>query len=106
MFADDTALVAYSQERLKQLVKKKWRVCERRKLRVNVSRSKVMMCNGMVDDRMMNVALDGKLLEEVKCFTYLVSQIAIDEEINEGMKFRMKEVGKTCGGMKKVFVCK
>ncbi len=35
--ADDTALVGDSQERFRQLTKKFWRVCERRKFRVNVS---------------------------------------------------------------------
>ncbi len=68
LFADDTALVVDSQERLRQLAKILWRVCERRKLRVNGSRSKVMKHTRMVNDRMMNVALNGKLFEEVKIF--------------------------------------
>ena len=63
--ADDTALMADSQERLRQLAKTFWRVCERRKLRAKVSRSKVMKCIRMVDDRIMNVALNGKLIEKV-----------------------------------------
>ena len=40
-FADDTALVADS-EKLCRLVSEFGRVCERRKLRVNVGKSKVM----------------------------------------------------------------
>ena len=63
--ADDTALMANSQERLRQLGKTFWRVWERRKLRAKVSRSKVMKCIRMVDDRIMNVALNGKLIEKV-----------------------------------------
>ncbi len=73
LFADDTALVPDSQERLRQLVEKFWRVCERRKLMVNVSKSKVMKLMKsitMVDDRRMNVALDGKLFEEIECCKY------------------------------------
>ena len=42
LFADDTALVADSEERLCRLVSEFGRVCERRKLRVNVITSKVM----------------------------------------------------------------
>ena len=36
LFADDTALVADSEEKLGRLVSEFGRVCERRKLRVNV----------------------------------------------------------------------
>ena len=42
LFADDTALVADSEEKLGRLVSEFARVCERRKLRVNVGKSKVM----------------------------------------------------------------
>ena len=48
LFAADTALVADS-EKLCRLVSEFGRVCERRKLRVNVGKSKVMRCSrGMV----------------------------------------------------------
>ncbi len=50
-----------------------------------------MKCATMVDDRTMNVALNEKLLEEVKCFEFL-------------LKFIMNEVVRMCGGMKKMFV--
>ena len=42
LFADDTALVADSEEKLCTLVSEYGRVCERRMLRVNVGKSKVM----------------------------------------------------------------
>ena len=45
LFADDTALVAASEEKLCRLVSEFGRVCERRKLRVNVCKSKVMGCS-------------------------------------------------------------
>ena len=44
LFADDTALVADSAEKLCRLVSEFGRVCERRKLRVNVGKIKVMWC--------------------------------------------------------------
>ena len=40
-FADDTALVADSVEKLCELVSEFGRVCEKRKLRVNVGKSKL-----------------------------------------------------------------
>ena len=42
LFADDTALVDDSEDKLCRLVSEFSRVCERRKLRVNVGKSKVM----------------------------------------------------------------
>ena len=42
LFADDTALVADSEDKLCRLVSEFGRVCERRKLRVNVGKSKIM----------------------------------------------------------------
>ena len=44
LFADDTALVSDS-EKLCRLVSEFGRVCERRKLRVNVGKSNVMRCS-------------------------------------------------------------
>ena len=42
LFADDTALVADSEEKLSRLVSEFGRVCKTRKLRVNVGKSKFM----------------------------------------------------------------
>ena len=47
LFADDMSLVADSEQKLCRLVTEFVRVCERRKLRVNVSKSKVMTSRGM-----------------------------------------------------------
>ena len=45
LFVDDTALVASAEERLQRVVDEFGVVCERRKLRVNVGKSKVMVCS-------------------------------------------------------------
>ena len=49
LFADDTVVVADSEEKLCQLVSEFGRVCKRRKLKVNVGKSKV---SGVEDVRM------------------------------------------------------
>ena len=49
LFADDTVVVADSERKLCQLVTEFGRVCERRKLRVNVGKSKVMRCTRSED---------------------------------------------------------
>ena len=74
LFADDTALVADSEERLQRLVDEFARVCDRRKLRVNVNKGKVMRC-AREEGRRMEVRLGGERLEEVECFKYLGSTV-------------------------------
>ena len=49
------------------------RVCERRKLRVNLGKSKVMRCSRFGNGGRMHVILNGELLEEVDCSKYLGS---------------------------------
>ena len=68
LFADDTALVADSEAKLCRLVSKFGRVCERRKLRVNAGKSKVMRCSRYGNGDRMHVILNGEPLEEVDCF--------------------------------------
>ena len=48
LFANDTALVADSEKKLCRMVSEFGRVCERRKLRVNVGRVKLWGAPGMV----------------------------------------------------------
>ena len=54
------------------------RVCERRKLRVNVGKSKVMRCSRYGNGDRMHVIQNGEPLEYVDCFKYLGSQVAAD----------------------------
>ena len=62
VFADDIVVVADSERKLCQLVAEFGRVCERRKLRVNVGKSKVIRCTRNEDDARLNVMLNGEAL--------------------------------------------
>ena len=74
LFADDTALLADSEEKLSKLVSEFGRVRERRKMRLNVGKSKVMRCSRYGNgDRMHVILNDEPLYEEVDCFKYLGS---------------------------------
>ena len=61
-----------------RLVSKFGTVCERRKLRVNVGKRKIMRSSRYGNGGRMHVILNGKPLEEVDCFKYLGSQMAAD----------------------------
>ena len=75
LFADDTELVADSEEKLCRLVSNLGRVCERRKSRVNVGKSKVMRCLRNKNWGRVLVIL-SEPLEEEDCFKYLMSHVA------------------------------
>ena len=102
LFADDTALVADSEEKLCRLVSEFGRVCKRRKLRVNVGKSKVMRCSRYGNGVGMHVILNGEPLEEVDCFKYLVSQVAADAGCEKDVVHRMNEWYRAWGALKNV----
>ena len=91
LFADDTALVADSEEKLCRLVSVFRRECERIKLRVNVGKSKVVRCSKYGNGGRMHVTLNGKQLEEVDCFSNLGSQVAADGGCERDVVHKMNE---------------
>lgn len=46
-------------------------MCKRKKLRENKTKSEIIKCIRMANDRRMNLNMHGKLLEEVQCFKCL-----------------------------------
>ena len=54
------------------------RVCERRMLSVNIGKSKVMRCLRCGNGGRMHVRRNSEPVEEVDCFKYLWSQVAVD----------------------------
>ena len=90
LFADDTALVADSEDKLCRLVSEFGQVCERRKLR-ELGKSKVMRCSRYGNWDRIHVILNGEPLEEVDYFKYLGSQVAGDGGCERDLVHRMNE---------------
>ena len=101
LFADDTALVADS-EKLGRLVSVYGRVCDRKKLTVNVGKSKVMRCSRYGNGDRMHVILNGEPLEEVHCFKNLGSQVAADGGCERDAVHRMNKGYRAWGALKSV----
>ena len=93
-------VVADSERKLCQLVTEFGRVCERRKLRVNVGKSKVMKCTRNEDGASLNVMLNGEALEEVDQFKYLGSFIAANGGVEADVCHRVNEGSKVLGALK------
>ena len=102
LFADDTVVVADSERKLCQLVTEFGRVCERRKLRVNVGKSKVMRHIRNEDGARLNVMLNGEALEEVDQFKYLGSVIAANGGVEADVRHRVNDGCKVLGALKGV----
>ena len=94
--------MADSEEKLCRLVSEFGRVCEKRKLRVNVGKSKVMRCSRYGNGDRMYVILNGEPLEEVDCFKYLGSQVAVDGGCERDVVHRMNEGYRAWGALKSV----
>ena len=104
LFADDTALVADSEEKLCRLVSEFGRVCERRSLRVNIGKSKVkvMRCSRYGNRERIHVILNCEPLEEMDCFKYRGSQVAADGGCERDVVQRMNEGYRALGVLKSV----
>ena len=89
-------------EKLCRRVSEFGRVCERRKLAINVGKSKVMRCLRYGNGGQMHVILYVEPLEELDCFNYMVSQVAADVGCERDMLHRMNEGYRAWGALKSV----
>ena len=99
LFADDAELAVDWDVWLCRLVREFGRVCERRKLRVNVGKNKVMRCSTYGNRGRMHAILNVETLEEV---FYLTSQVAADGGREKNVVHRMNEGYSAWGGLKSV----
>ena len=83
--------MADSEEKLGRFVSEFGRVCKRRRLRMNVGKSKVMRCSRYGNGDRMHVILNGEQSEEVDCFKYLGSLVATDGGCGRDVVHRMNE---------------
>ena len=92
--------MADSEEKLCRLVSEFGSVCERRKLRVNLGKSKVMRCSRYGNGDRMHAIPNSEPLEEVDCFEYLGSQVAADGGCERDVVHRMNEGYRAWGALK------
>ena len=68
MFADDTVLLGDSEEKLERLVQEFGKVCQRRKLPVNETKSKIMIIGKNVEENGVNISLNDRRMKEVETY--------------------------------------
>ena len=101
-FVDNTAIVAESAEQLQSLVREFGRVCQRRKSRVNVDKSKVMSVVGSEDPPKLNIMLIGGRMEVVDSFKYLESCFSSKGGVIRDVSMTVAEEMRSFGAMKRV----
>ena len=103
MFADDTVLIGDSEEKLQELVNEFERVCKRRKLTVNVNKSKVMRVGKDREEIGLNVSMNDIRMEEVESYRYLGVDISADGRMVEEVSHRIGEARKVSGALQKLW---
>ena len=95
MFADDTVLLDGSEEKLERLVQE-FEMCQRRKLSVNETKSKIMKTGKNVEENRVNISL------KVELYRYLRVEILSDGGMGEEVNHRIAEVKKAWGTLKDI----
>ena len=80
-YADDTTLMAESEEELKNLLRKVKEKSEKVGLELNIQKTKIM-ASGPITSR----EIDGKTVETVSDFIFLGSKITADGDCSHGIK--------------------
>ena len=83
-YADDTTLMAESEEELKSLLKKEKEESEKFGLKLNIQKTKIM-ASGPITSRQ----IDGEEMEIVRDFTFWGSKITADGNCSHEIKRRL-----------------
>ena len=80
-YADDTTLIAESQEELKSLLVKVKEESEKADLKLNIQKMKIMACGPITSWK-----IDGETMETVTDFIFLNSKITADDDCSHEIK--------------------
>ena len=102
LYADDTTLIGNSKEDLKRLLDEFDTVCKRRKLNVNIVKSKVMVCGRIERGGNWVLSLKGEILEDVDSFKYVGSIVSKNGGVLEDVIGRVNEGAKVSGALSRI----
>ena len=80
-YADDTTLMAESEEELKNLLMKVKEESQKASLKLNIQKTKIMASGPVTSWQ-----IDGETMETVKNFTFLTSKITADGDSSQEIK--------------------
>ena len=77
-YADDTVLIADSEEKLKSLIQALVQSSGEKGLNLNISKTKVMVISKESENPRANISVRGEVLEQVERYKYLGSIVTQD----------------------------
>lgn len=98
LYADDALLVAESEEKLQEMLNRLEESTKKMDLRINISKTKVMVFGGENGDAS-EITLNGEKLERVKDFIYLGRMYQEDGNIDGEIERRVAAGRKVVGSM-------
>ena len=97
-YADDTTLMAESEEELKSLLMKVKKECEKVGLKLNIQKTKIMASSLIT-----SWEIDGETVETVSDFIFLGSKITADGDCSHEIKRRLLLVRKVMTKLDSIF---
>ena len=99
-FADDTVLVTDSEQKLQGLLKVLNEVSERKGLKINKSKTEVMVISRAIKNPRVNIRIEGNLVNQIGRYNYLGSIINEDESCEDEIRKRINKANCAFNKMK------
>ena len=103
-FADDTVLIADSEEKLQRLVDGLSEGCERYGLKINIGKTEVMGVTKRSEQITVDISVGGGTLKQVRNFRYLGSLVQEDARCEGDIKGRIGMAKAAFGQLRKILV--
>ena len=103
-YADDTVLIADTEEKLQGLVDNLNEGCNRYGLKINIGKTEVMGLTKRSEELPVNISLRGGTLNQVNSFRYLGSLVADDGRCDSDIRGRIGMAKTTFGQIRKILV--
>ena len=103
-YADDTVLIADTEEKLQRLVDGLNEGCGRYGLKVNIGKTEVLGVTKRTDQLPVNIRLGGCVLKQVRSFKYLGSLVCEDAKCDNDIRARIGMAKTAFGQIRKILV--
>lgn len=101
-YADDTVLLAESEEKLQNLIDALTESCGRKGLKININKTEVMGITKRNERLRVRIIVQGRLIKQVENFKYLGSIISENANCDKEIKTRIGIAKTAFGKMKKI----
>ena len=101
-YADDTVLIADSEEKLQTLLQRVNNESELKGIKINIKKTKVMVVSKRDHNQRMDIKLSNKDIEQVKEFAYLGSNISFDGRNDKEIRRRIAIANQSLEKIKKL----